>query len=414
MGDTFSYDGLGKEFVMVWREWTPMDERIRFMIEYESGVEGMTHLCRKYGISRQTGYKWLRRFKGEGFEGLRDRSRRPGSIPHKTPAAMEELLVEERRRHPSWGPKKLVVVLRKVHGITPPAPSTAGEILKRRGLIQPRPRRRASVHRWPGALKDAAGPNEVWSADFKGWFRTRDRSKCQPLTISDHYSRYLLCCESVKRPDYSSVAEVFERIFNQVGLPDRIRVDNGTPFGCPEAGQLSRLAVDWLRVGVGVEYIQPGHPEQNGRHERMHLTLKRETSDPPAESLASQQKRFEVWLDEFNHHRPHEALDQASPAEIWREPERKLDGPIPDFEYPSHWETRRAGKRGTISWQGRLIMIGRSFYPELPGRVERKDTTSDITICYNVLNQARNGIYKCSVMVKHKMVSSGQNSTDPF
>ena len=346
---------------MAWREWTPMEERIRFVMELERGSEGMSGLCRKYGISRKTGYKWLFRYREEGLEGLKDRLRGPHRIPHKTPLEVENLVVEERVNHPTWGPKKLAYVLKTKHGIRPPAKSTIGEILKRRGMIVPR-RTKASVRCWPHTLKEAKGPNDLWSADFKGWFRTADRSKCHPLTISDRFSRYVLCCRIVERPDYSSVSAVFEEIFKRVGLPGRIRVDNGTPFGCPEAGRLSRLGVDWLKVGVDVEYIQPGRPEQNGRHERMHLTLKKETADPPAVDPLRQQLRFDQWVDEFNHRRPHEALGQVPPGQVWERPKRNLEGFIPDFEYPSHWESRRVGKRGLISWEGRRIPIGKSYY----------------------------------------------------
>ena len=181
---------------MAWREWTPMEERIRFVMELERGSEGMSGLCRRYGISRKTGYKWLFRYREGGLEGLRDRLRAPHRIPHKTPPGIEELVVEERVNHPTWGPKKLAYVLKTKHGICPPAASTIGEVLKRRGMIEPR-RRKASVRCWPHTLKEAKGPNDLWSADFKGWFRTADRSKCHPLTISDRFSRYVLCCRLV-------------------------------------------------------------------------------------------------------------------------------------------------------------------------------------------------------------------------
>jgi transposase InsO family protein len=352
---------------MSWRESTPMEERIRFVLERGLRQETMSELCLRYGISRKTGYKWLGRFQEEGIEGLKDRPRRPESIPHKTASEIEELIVEERHRHPSWGPKKLVALLWQQHGVKGPAPSTAGDILKRRGLVKARKRRRTAVYSWPGTLKEPEGPNDLWAADFKGWFRTRDRQKCFPLTVTDQYSRYVLCCRALDKPDYSLTAESFEGLFREVGLPNRIRVDNGTPFGCPDAGHLSRLAVDWLKAGVSVEYTDPARPDQNGQHERMHRTLKEETTCPPARNQKRQQKRFDEWREGFNNLRPHEALGQVPPSTVWRKPERRLNGPVPDFEYPGYWETRRVRKRGEIIWGKRTIYIGRSYYGSTVG-----------------------------------------------
>lgn len=360
---------------MAWKVVDPVIERTRFVFEHERGVETMAGLCRRFGISRKTGYKWLGRYEREGLEGLKDISSRPGTIPHKTPVEIERLLIQERENHPTWGPKKLVALLKNEYGLDPPAPSTVGDILKRNGLIKPRRRGKSGVYRWPGSLKKARGPNDLWAVDYKGWFRTRDRCKCHPLTVTDQYSRYLLCCRVVERPDYETTSTIIEELFRRVGLPERIRVDNGPPFGCPNAGQLSRLAVDWLKLGVSVEYIDPGRPEQNGRHERMHRTLKEETACPPAYSPSSQQKRFDVWRDEFNTLRPHEALDQVPPSWVWQEPDSKLVGLIPDFEYPGYWETRRVRKRGGIMWAGKLVYISRSFYGTTLGLRPTPDQT---------------------------------------
>lgn len=347
---------------MPWKEETPMVQRCRFIFEYESGIKPMAQLCRCYGISRKTGYKWLKRYRKQGLEGLRDRPRRPGPIPHKTPAEVERLLVEERKRHPHWGPKKLVVLLKNNHQVKPPAPSTAGDILKRHGLIKPRGRiRNGMVRAWPGHLVKPKRANESWAADFKGWFRTRDRRQCHSLTISDLHNCYILCCQALKKPDYDSVSRVFVRLFRQVGLPERIRVDNGAPFGSRAAAGLSRLSVIWLKLGIEVEYIQPGHPEHNARHERMHRTLKDETTQPPAANLGQQQKRFDLWRKEFNQIRPHEALGQVPPATLWKPPSRKLRGPIPDFQYPNHWEKRRVRKDGMIRWRARTVYVGQPF-----------------------------------------------------
>jgi len=359
---------------MPWRMVTPVDERLRLIFEAQTGESCFAELCRRYGISRKTGYKWLHRFEKFGESGLRDLSREPHSQPFKVSERIEELLVQERVRHPTWGPKKLVALLQRLHGImSPPAVSTAGAILKRHGLVRPRRLRQCGVRRWPCSLKEPKGPNDVWAADFKGWFRTRDGHRCDPLTVSDLYSRYLLKCDGLSRPTRNEVEPCFDSLFRDVGLPRAIRVDNGVPFGSRGAAGLSRLSVKWLRLGITVEYIEPGHPEQNGCHERMHRTLKAEATRPPKATLKEQQRRFDAWREEFNNLRPHESLGQTTPSETYEVPTRKFTGEIPDFTYPGNYETKRVKRNGYIKWRSRDVYIGEAFGESLVGFLYRPD-----------------------------------------
>jgi len=347
---------------MPWRMVRPVDERLRFIFEARKGEDYFAELCRRYGISRKTGYKWLHRFEKFGEPGLQELSREPHRQPFKVSAQVEQLLVQERGRHPTWGPKKLVALLQRHHGIAPPpAASTAGSILKRHGLVRPRRLRQCGVRRWPCALKAPKRPNDVWAADFKGWFRTRDGRRCDPLTVSDLYSRYLLKCDGLSRPTRVEVEPSFDALFRGVGLPQAIRVDNGSPFGSRGAAGLSRLSVKWLRLGITVEYIEPGHPEQNGCNERMHRTMKAEATRPPKATLKEQQRRFDEWREEFNNVRPHESLGQSTPSEAYEAPTRKFTGEIPDFTYPGDYETKWVKSNGCIKWRSRDVFIGEAF-----------------------------------------------------
>ncbi len=262
---------------MPWSETTKMQERMRFVVDAEEELFSMTELCQRYGISRVTGYKWLERFEGEGLEGLKDHSRAPISCPHRTDREVVELLANARRRHPSWGPKKLIPWLARRHDRAWPAPSTAGEILKRLDLVKDRRRRRRIDH--PGRpTTQATQPNQLWTADFKGQFKTKDANYCYPLTVADSYSRYLLGCRALCSTKTLGTKAAFQRVFQEYGLPQAIRTDNGTPFAAATAiGRLSRLSAWWIRLGIRPELTQPSHPEQNGSHERMHRTLKAET-----------------------------------------------------------------------------------------------------------------------------------------
>ena len=342
---------------MPWKKVDPMDQRYRFVMEAVKCKSRMSDLCIRYGISRKTGYKWLNRFLNEGVDGLCEQSRAPTRCPRRTPTEIEELLLKEKRRHPTWGPKKLVVILQREYGLNPPAVSTAGEILKRHGLVKPRRRRYNAYVNWPGRLTDPKRPNHVWAADYKGWFRTRDGRKCFPLTISDLYSRYILCLDAHPGHGHDLTLASFDRVFKQYGLPEVLRVDNGSPFAGGGLGNFSRLNVSWLRLGIDVEFIEPGHAEQNGRHERMHRTLKADTTGPPAFNRQNQQDRFDSWRREFNEVRPHEALAQKTPASFYENSKKAYTGDVPDFVYPPWYDRRRVRSNGEIKWDGAMVFV---------------------------------------------------------
>ncbi len=277
-----------------------MDERMRFVIEVEGGEHSMTDLCRIYGVSRETGYVWLRRYREAGVEGLRDLGRAPERHPNQTPAAIEQAVLAFRRAHMKWGPRKLKQTLaRQQPRRAWPAASTIGAMLAREGLVVRRKqRRRVPPYTQPFATADA--PNRVWCADFKGWFRTSDGARIDPLTISDAHSRYLLRCQAVNKTDSEAVQAICEATFREHGLPEAIRTDNGAPFASRALCGLSRLSVWWRKLGIRAERIEAGHPEQNGRHERMHRTLKQETAMPPERNRRAQQRAFDRFRQEYN------------------------------------------------------------------------------------------------------------------
>jgi putative transposase len=349
---------------MPWSETCAMDERMRFVMAASEDEAVMSEVCAEFGISRQTGYKWLARYGAEGVEGLRERSRAP--IRHGL--ARDEALVAAalalRERHPTWGPKKL---RRKIadHSleIALPAVSTIGDWLRKEGLTQSRrPRRRCPRFSSPFQAIDA--PNAFWCADFKGWFRTGDRQRCDPLTISDAMSRYLVRCEAVAQTDGEHVRSVFDAAFYEFGLPLAIRSDNGPPFASTGVGGLSRLAVWWIKLGVRPERIDPGKPQQNGRHERMHRTLKEDAASPPAATLAEQQRRFDEFRAAFNHERPHEALGFATPATLYKASDRAYPRALREPDYPDEVAVRRVRSTGEIKWAGDLIFVSEALIGE--------------------------------------------------
>ncbi len=352
---------------MPWREVCPMDERMRFISAVLAGEENMSALCEEFGVSRKTGYKWLGRYREFGPAGLEERSRAPGRAPWAISQAQREAILGVRRTHPSWGPKKLRAKLGQRAPEQPwPAPSTIGELLRREGLTLARKPRRAAVPN-PGPLTVALRSNDVWAIDFKGWFRTGDGARCDPLTVSDGFSRYLLCAQALERPDYANCRTQLERVFREYGLPRALRSDNGAPFASLGAGGLSRLGVWWVKLGITPERIEPGRPQQNGRHERMHKTLKAETASPPAANRAQQQRRFDRFRAEFNHERPHEALGQAVPAQHYAPSPRRYPARLEDPAYPAGFEPRRVRSNGEAKWQGELIFIGEALIGEVIG-----------------------------------------------
>jgi transposase InsO family protein len=346
---------------MAWKKVLPMDERARFVLEVEKGDMNIAELCRRYGVSRKTGYKWIRRYRAEGLEGIRERGSRPHRCPHKTGRELEERIIVERLKHWRWGPKKIrELLLRKNGGGRAPAASTIGDILKRAGLAGKRKRRRRGTY-YGGPLTEPGYPNHVWAVDYKGWFRTGDGVRCEPLTISDLYSRYVLETRALRDQSYEEARRVFEEIFEEYGLPEAIRSDNGKPFASRGAGGLSRLSVWWVLLGIKPEFIVKGHPEQNGVHERMHLTLKNEATVPRSRDLREQQGRFDIWRKEFNEYRPHEALGMKAPAQMYRRSTRSYRRGINNercIEYPGGYKVRRVRSSGEIRWKGKLRFIG--------------------------------------------------------
>ena len=358
---------------MPWSETTPMKERLRFVKDYRRGLFGMRELCAHYGVSRKTGYKWLARFAEAGVAGLADRSRAPQTCPHKVQGELAEQIEAARRRHPTWGPEKLLVLLKGQAPKTAwPAASTVGALLKRAGLVAGRRRRPHPGHPGPGQTP-MDGPNAVWTADFKGEFKTRDGEYCYPLTVEDGYSRYLLGCQALLATRHELAQPVFERLFREYGLPVVIRTDNGAPFATQAICRLSRLHVWWLKLGIRPELIEPAHPQQNGRHERMHRTMKSEATRPPAGNAAGQQRRFNRFQAEYNDLRPHAALGQVVPAALYRPSPRPYPRRLPEIEYPAHYEVRRVSRNGGIRWQKGWVNVSHVLAEENIGLEEVAD-----------------------------------------
>lgn len=354
---------------MPWKVTHVLDERTRFIVDVERGEVSMTALCALYGISRETGYKWRSRHASGGFAALSDGSRARRTQASATPEGIAARVLSLRERHPSWGPKKLrAVLLRDFPEQIWPAASTIGDLLGRHGLIAPRRGRSRSLPQGRVAV-EAVAPNEVWGIDFKGWFRTGDGQRCDPLTVSDAVSRYLLLCEVVA-PTLEGVWPACERLFAEQGQPRAFRMDNGTPFGCEGAAGLTRLSVRWVKLGIALEPITPGCPQENGRHERMHRTLKRETSCPPASSCAEQQARFDVFRQEFNEVRPHEALGQATPASVHRPNSRVYTGRLEDPWYDAEHQVHRVRSHGEIRYRGELVYLSDALPGEVVGIAE--------------------------------------------
>lgn len=358
---------------MPWRSVKPMDEKIRFISDYLSKVFNFSELCERYNISRKTGYKWVERYHKEGANGLADRSRRPENNPRRTPAHIEKAILEVREKHPSWGAKKIIKILeRRRVPFKLPHRGTVCEILKRNGYVEtPRKKRRRSHPGRP--TTEAAEPNSLWTSDFKGHFKTRNGVYCYPLTISDAYSRYLLECKGLLSPTLKGTKKVFLEIFKKYGLPERIRTDNGLPFASSSLGRLSQLSIWWIKLGIYPELIEPASPQQNGSHERMHRTLKAETTRPSASNLKKQQKRFDSFRREYNTERPHEALDQDTPASKYQRSQRNIPSKLSKIEYPGHYEVRLVSRNGGMRWNHVRVPVSHILGGEYIGLEEIDD-----------------------------------------
>jgi putative transposase len=351
-----------------------MDERLKFVRDALSDRFTMSELCARYGVSRRVGYKWLARYDAEGRRGLADRNRAPHHCPHKLSDRVTELLVDARTAHPHWGARKLLVVLAARHPEVDgwPAPSTAADLLARRGLVQHRRRRRAPVH--PGVVRpDTAAPNDLWTADFKGQFRTGNGVYCYPLTIADQHTRFLLECHGLLSTETVTAKPVFERVFRAYGLPVAIRTDNGVPFATQAIHGLSYLNVWWMRLGIVHQRIRPGRPQENGAHERMHRTLKRQAVRPVRANCAAPQRSFDAFRREYNTERPHERLGQQTPASRYRASPRPYPERLTPIEYPGHFVVKKVTTGGTFRFQTRLLYLAKAMVDQHIGLEETDD-----------------------------------------
>jgi transposase InsO family protein len=339
---------------MPWETGTVEESRARFVLEAENTFLSFSELCRRHGIARKTGYKWVDRYRTHGLDGLSDRSHRPESCPHATPAWVVERIIELRKRR-RWGAKKLRKLLLEENGWAP-CRDTVHRILLRHDLVKRgKPRRRRTHPGEPPFESDR--PNAVWTVDFKGEFRLGDKRMCYPLTVQDAHSRFLLAIRAQSSTTIDETLPWFRRVFQRYGLPDRIRSDNGLPFASRALGRLSRLSAWWVQLGIRPETIEPGKPQQNPRHERMHRTLKERTAKPPSKNLCAQQTRFERFRKTYNEERPHEALGQERPASFYEPSKRRLPRTTPRVRYPGHFEVRKVASDKTIKWRDRKVFV---------------------------------------------------------
>ena len=346
---------------MPWKVLSSMDQKLRFVTLARSGKFHISDLCIEFGISRKTGHKYIKRFADIGSAGLKEKSRRPHVSSNATDAQVEKLIIKERRLHRTWGPKKIRVVLRTKHGIeSPPATSTIGSILKRLGLAKARRRGPGATYVERGELTVPSHPNEVWTVDFKGWFLLKNGQRCDPLTVCDLKSHYIIGCRAMPNQQYKRTHYEFKRLMRRQGLPEIIRVDNGTPFASVGLGGFSRLSVWWISQGISVEFTRPGCPQDNGSHERMHKDLKTEATKPPSANMKAQKRRFQRWVDEFNHQRPHEALGMMTPSDSYHSSRRRLNQ-CDIIRYPKGYDVVRVGDSGHIYYEGRNWRVGEAF-----------------------------------------------------
>jgi putative transposase len=369
---------------MPWKQTTPMTERLSFIELYQTRLWSMTELRTRFSISRKTGDKWLRRYSQEGCSGLQEKSRAPLSCPHRIAPEVAAVLLEAKHLHPSWGPRKILPYLARHHpALVLPAASSAGQLFRNAGLSRSKPRRRRPQH--PGApMLQAGAPNEVWTADFKGQFRPGDGMYCYPLTVADAYSRYLLGCTARLSTQQVEAQPVFERLFREYGLPEAIRTDNGAPCATPAFCGLSKLSVWGIKRGIRHQRIEPGRPAQNGRHARMHRTLKAEATRPPERNQATQQARFDRFCREYNHKRPHEARGQRPPASLYHASPRRMPATLAAPEDPRHCLVRRVSNAGTFRFQSRQLFRSDTLLQEWIALEETGDGIWSIYF-YNVL-----------------------------
>jgi len=349
---------FGKEVPMPWQEVKPMDQKVLFIADWLRQVRSFSDLCAQYTISRKTGYKWIERYRQTGAEGLYDASRKPHSSPQQTPYLIRQAILQ-LRHHGGFvlGPKKIRALLQQRFPTeTIPSKTTIYNILYNEGLVIQR-RRKNRVSPFPQPFAPVDETNDVWSADFKGQFRMQNGSWCYPLTVMDHQSRYLLCCQALEGTGTDDTRKTFERLFQEFGLPRRIRTDNGVPFATSTAGGLSSLAIWWITLGILPERIKPGKPQQNGRHERMHRTLKQAAATPPRQCLSSQQQSFDRFRRGYNEERPHESLQQVPPASCYQPSTRLYPDTLKELVYPDYFLVRRTQNNGVIYCRNHMVYI---------------------------------------------------------
>lgn len=368
---------------MPWRERRIEQQRMEFVQACKRGERSMSDLCREFGISRKTGYAVLERYATRGAAGLYDTSRRPHSQPNATPDDVVSRILQLRRRRPTWGSRKLRGHLRIFEpDVAWPARSTFDEILTREGLVHPRSRRR----RFPAPTRhstiDAEAPNDSWSIDFKGWFRVGDGTRCDPLTVTDNFSRYLLLCRSLKRQRLDEVQRALERTFREYGIPQSLRSDNGSPFASRGIAGLSRFGIWLVKLGIRPDLIAPGKPQENGRHERMHRTLKAETATPPRASLRAQQEAFNRFQQIYNFERPHEALGDKTPAMFHTESLRPFPRRMAPVEYDSECIVRSVRHNGCVKWDARELFLGLPLVGEHVAFTEIRDNIWKVSFSF--------------------------------
>lgn len=385
---------------MPWNRESLMDQRVKLIGDWLSDAYSKSELARHYGISRPTLDKWLARYNALGADGLKELSRRPQTNPHRVSDEVLGLLIACKGEHPSWGPEKLVHILKHTHPhLSWPAVSTAGEWLKRAGLVQ----KRRFLNRPPAGrnpLREATAPNQTWAADFKGDFALQNGQRCFPLTITDHVSRFLLVCKA--QASTAGARAGFDQAFREYGLPDVIRTDNGSPFASNGVSRISSLAAWLIRLGIYPERIQPGRPDQNGRHERMHRTLKAALLQAPEHNLVQQQLAFERFRQEFNYVRPHKALDMKVPGELYVPSTRQYDGRLPEVNYASDMEVRKVRQNGSMKWKGGMIFVSESLVGEALGLREVEDDVWDIYLCDYLLGRLKSGESRLTSLQKRK------------
>jgi len=370
---------------MPWTVTDPMLERARLVALHADGLYAVSELADRAGVSRKTAHKWIARYRDGGADALADRSHARHGQAERTPPEVEAMIVACREAHPTWGPRKLLPYLARRHpALALPAPSTAGAILDRHGLTKPRRTRRPPKH--PGSVPlVATAPNQVWTADYKGQFKTLDGVYCYPLTVCDAHTRFVLSCHALPSVEQAAARRQFERLFREHGLPEAIRSDNGTPFATQALCGLSRLSVWWMKLGIAHDRIEPGQPQQNGRHERMHKTLKAETARLPERDLTAQQARFDRWRAEFNGERPHEALGYRTPASVYAPSPRPMPERLPEPEYPRHFEVRYLSRSGNIKWKRHQLFVSQALANEWVGLEEVADGLWSLYFCDRLL-----------------------------